>query len=460
MAKIIQIFPNKNGVQSISQTTEYIQSAIDECFLAGGGTVEIQAGEYNIGSIRIRSNVTIKLCKDARLIASRNTEDYFCVEKDTLEPIDRSQISDVRWIPMEDRTPEDRYSWINTIGSTWNHAIIRAVDAHNIAVIGEEGSEIDGSDCYDPLGEEYYRGPHGINIHNSTDITLRGYSIKNTGNWAHCICDSSNITITDLTISGGHDGIDILACSNVDINRCTFFTGDDCVAGYGSRDVEVAHCSMNTACSAFRIGGFRINIHDNVLYGPAKYLFRGSLTLEEKIAGKPRLIDNAADKDHRYNMLSAVTYFAADGLEIKDRPGDIIIKDCIFKNVDRFVHYNFSGNEPWQKCKPLHDITFENIKASGIKLPFTLYGDPDERITAEFENVSIEFSPDYKSEAVINTCYYDKILLDNVQVSNPPKYLIKKWSNDGDIIVDDATLKGFSEPFEVDATEEFKCDWI
>ena len=45
---------------------------------------------------------------------------------------------------------------------TYRRAMISAYGESNIAIIGEEGSVIDGRDCFDPDGEEGFRGPHGI----------------------------------------------------------------------------------------------------------------------------------------------------------------------------------------------------------------------------------------------------------------------------------------------------------
>ena len=45
----------------------------------------------------------------------------------------------------------------------------------NIAVVGEKGSYFDGCNCYDPEGEQNYRGPHGMSIWRCRNIRLEGY---------------------------------------------------------------------------------------------------------------------------------------------------------------------------------------------------------------------------------------------------------------------------------------------
>ena len=78
-------FGAKSGVEEMQ--TEAIQAAIDHCFLNGGGEVQIPEGEFYSGAFRLRSNVTLHLLKNAKLIASLAPEDYFVLGKDTLEPV-------------------------------------------------------------------------------------------------------------------------------------------------------------------------------------------------------------------------------------------------------------------------------------------------------------------------------------------------------------------------------------
>ena len=47
--------------------TRAIQSAIDDCFLSGGGEVVIPEGVWRTGGIRLRSNVTLHLLSGAVL---------------------------------------------------------------------------------------------------------------------------------------------------------------------------------------------------------------------------------------------------------------------------------------------------------------------------------------------------------------------------------------------------------
>ena len=144
--------------------TRYIQAAIDECFLQGGGEVQIPEGTFLTGGIRLRSNVCLHLMENAHLKGIRDPEAYGVLEDDVIEPIpNNDRTVKLYHTPTADENFQT-YEWFNRAGSRWNHGLIRAAYAKNVSVIGECGSALDGSDCYDALGEEFYRGPHLMNF--------------------------------------------------------------------------------------------------------------------------------------------------------------------------------------------------------------------------------------------------------------------------------------------------------
>src|SRR5438552_8474626 len=56
--------------------TASIQKVIDDCTAGGGGTIRFPAGRYLTGTIQIKSNVTLRLEKDATLLGSTEVADY------------------------------------------------------------------------------------------------------------------------------------------------------------------------------------------------------------------------------------------------------------------------------------------------------------------------------------------------------------------------------------------------
>ncbi|MDP4133081.1 MAG: glycosyl hydrolase family 28 protein [Bacillota bacterium] len=431
--------------------TDKIQSAIDYCYLQGGGEVMVPEGIFVTGGLRIRSDVTLHLMEGACIKGTRNPLDYFGYLKDELQPLDPNEVFSGRWKRASERTRED-FGFITKSGSRWNNALIRAIHAQNVAIIGEKNSCIDGSNCYDSSGEEYYRGPHAISMHFCENIILKGYTVKDSSNWAHNINSGKNILMDKVKVKAGHDGAHFTLCDNIKVSDCEFYTGDDCIAGFSNLNVYVSGCMLNSACSALRFGGTNVLIEKCRMYGPCKYLFRGSLTLEEKIEGSDPVLAG-----HRNNMLSAFTYYADFSVPIAHDPQNITIKDCKIENADRFLHYNFSGNEPWQKGSPLLNIRFENIKASGISMPLTAYGDKDTKVSVEFKNVDFSFREGYEETSFMHLCFYKKVIINNVTITNAKSNpLIKTWS-DGDIEIENLKCDVPEESLIKRATEDFKC---
>ena len=419
--------------------TEAIQKAIDHCFLQGGGIVEIPEGEYRTGDIRLRSNITLHLMKNAKLIGSNNPEDYFNYLSDKTEPLDKSQITDAPYIHLStihgetgyvENKPEYRFKRI--AGSRWNNAIIRAFDAENIKIIGEEGSLIDGVNCFDDYySEEDYRGPHGMTFYGCRNIELSGYTIQNTGNWAHNLLFCENISVDSIKVLAGHDGFDASVCTNIKITNSEFYTGDDCIAGFGNINTLVSDSILNSSCSALRFGGSNVIIRNCHMYGPGRYCFRGSMTDEEKRASAPSPSSGA-----RNNMLSAFTYYADYSLPIEAQPGNILITDCCIDMADRFLHYNYSGNETWQKNRPLDSIEFRNIDAKGVSMPITAYGDEDVPVTLRLTDINLSLREGFASIDIIHACNYKSIELKNINISNfSGDCLVRKWS-EGNISLD------------------------
>src|SRR5437764_1082966 len=56
--------------------TTAVQAAIDACHRDNGGTVLVPAGDFVIGTLELKSNLTLHLATKGRLLGSPNKEDY------------------------------------------------------------------------------------------------------------------------------------------------------------------------------------------------------------------------------------------------------------------------------------------------------------------------------------------------------------------------------------------------
>ncbi len=430
-----------------------IQNAIDECFRRGGGEVFVPAGVFRTGGIRMRSGVYLHLLENAVLLGSRNPEDYFFYRADEVEPVDGKYISEAMWTAPGSSNRD--YTFMRTPGSRWNNALIRFLFARDAGIIGEKNSYIDGADCYDEHGEEHYRGPHGISTWYCTNLVFRGYTFRNSANWAHAFFFTDNVMISKMAVHAGHDGIHMTGCRNIRITDCNFFTGDDCVAGIDNLNIYVSQCQLNSACSAFRFGGSNAFFEKCKIFGPCRYHFRGSLTIEEKRNG---IASHSEGK--RNNMLSAYTYYSDFSFPIRQQPGNIVISDCDIDFADRLLHYNFSGNETWQKNRPLESLILRHIRAKNIAMPLSVYGAKELPIHLEIVSSEISFRSDAENVPFIQANNYKRILLkDTVVKNNFANPFILTWQDEDAVVFDNFKCEG--NPCAIEKTDrKFQCDTI
>lgn len=428
--------------------TARIQSAIDHCFVNGGGRVVIPEGVYLTGGIRLRSNITLYLEKHAVLKGVRDPEEYYGYLHDEVEPLREEQITDAGYVGLwtiHGETAYDendsRYRFKRLPGSRWNNALIRAIDAENVKIIGEEGAVIDGDNCYDAIGEEDYRGPHAICFFGVKNVELRGYTVRNSANWAHNMLFCENISVKNIKVEAGHDGFDAAVCKNVCITDSEFYTGDDGIAGFGNTNVFVDRCILNSACSAFRLGGTNVFIKHCKAYAPARFSFRGGLSKEEKIAGTMAMPGKSCNR-----MLSFFTYYADYSVPIPEEPGNIVIEDCEICGADRFLHYNFSGNETWQRYRPMRDITFKNVRAVDISMPLTLYGTEAHKVELTMKNVLVRMREGASANELIRACNYERILIEGMRVEDFNGECIVRSKSEGEVV-----LKDIDCPTELEA---------
>src|ERR1043165_4870802 len=59
-----------------TMNTQAIQAAVDSCHNAGGGIVEVPAGNFLTATVFLKSNVTVHIAQGATITGSGNTSDY------------------------------------------------------------------------------------------------------------------------------------------------------------------------------------------------------------------------------------------------------------------------------------------------------------------------------------------------------------------------------------------------
>lgn len=382
--------------RQFTNATELIQQALDEVAENGGGEVRVAKGFYPIRGLRMRSDTTLHLESGAVLSASRAAKDF-------------------RVMPQE-RKRDD--------------GIIRIVGERNVAIIGEKGSLIDGNNGYDPEGEEGYRGVHGISATSVTNLTLKGYTIQHTGNWAHRLTWVQGLVCENLTVLAGHDGINFHHSDQVVIRNCHIETGDDAIAGGDNNDVMISRCWLSSACQILRFSGNNVLIEGCVAKGPCKYAFRGSLPPQALRDGlwDPEFVPG------RHSTAAFFCYMSVRKCIPRRPPSGIVIRNCEVEGCARLLRYNFT-NEPWQDEVPLVDIRFENVNACGLWLPLAAYGgDSSKYAPARLELENCKLSFDKPVASLIEGGNMHTIVLSDVSVDGVTGEAFRSWDADCSIV--------------------------
>jgi len=365
--KVLTLYPSTDTTLYM---TTVIQKAIDSCAALGGGTVILRKGMFISGTIELKSNIILKLDKGSVLKGS-------------------DQYSDYR-----------------------NDSFIYGRDISGIRIQGK--GIIDGVDCYNPKGEEGFRGPHCIRLINCNNIDIEGITIVRSANWAINCRYCAGGRVRNVKIRGGHDGLHTRFCSGFRVSGCDFRTGDDAFAGNDNRNFVIKGCRINTSCNAFRFGCDTLLVVNCLIWGPGEYV--------HKI-------------QKRNNTLSAFVHFSPADQKPQIRSGNWLVRKIKVRNVDSFYNYNFE-NGLWQTGQPVTNIIFERIKAEGILRAFNIKADKAREFNLIIRNSFFSSRENHgvsayifegvraESDAFFYASDFGRVELYNVAIKNPGDGLI------------------------------------
>lgn len=274
----------------LTMATKAIQSAIEDCYKNGGGTVVVPPGEYISAPIYLKSNINLYLAPGAVLKGSGNLDDYRLElngmignQKNTLKnPINTGEVT--------------------MSGESDRAGLITAYNANNISIIGKgiiDGNAMAFHDkekmhwgrdsvatgfkytrqgniyqdskyaIHDPLAHGERPG-NLVRLINCADIRVRDITFQNSPTWTFQINTCENITVTGIRINSfdgdlripNDDGINIQASSLIRISNSDIQTGDDSIALFTVNKVAVNNCTLTSRSTAIRVGGATGDLKD------------------------------------------------------------------------------------------------------------------------------------------------------------------------------------------------------
>ena len=361
---IIAIDSSGNGFvgDGVTDNTKEIQAALDSVSTAGGGVIKFSNGKFLTGPLTLMENDTLDIDSTAAILGTTNMKAYYKSGTDTsLSP--------------------------GSVGSF--QPLLTANRANNIAIIGK--GYIDGQ------GQEWWTAfnngtisarPRMFQPNHCDGVLLKDITLKNSPQF-HFIPEwCTNVTVDGITIlapsnSPNTDGIDPATCHNVHIRNCYIDTGDDNIAvKSGNNDIS----DPNAGCSRIYISNCTLMHGHGISIGS----------------------ETNGGVDSMY--VDSCTFNGTDnGLRIKSNRGkggnvrDIIYSNITMTNVKYPIYFSEyyptipSQSDPAQTVNLVtphfHDITIENLTASGSPYVGVVVGVPEMPLTnIHFRNVKISAS--------------------------------------------------------------------
>ncbi len=330
-----------------TKDTTSLQRAIDQCARGGGGIVHITAGTYLSAPLALRSHVHLLLDKGATLLGSPDTEDY---------PIRE----DAKWRRV---------------------SLLHADRAEDIAITGEGTIDGNGKVWWDAQMKRQKGSPENprpllIDLTNSKGILIEGVTIKNSPQYNITAFWCDGLTVRNVTIlnpgrgAPNTDGIDPVSTSHVLIEHDTIDTGDDNVAiksglvergdpNVPSTDIVIRDCTFRAghglSIGSETAGGVRNVTVERVTFTGTRQGIR-----IKSARGRGNDIGNFTYRDIAMTDVETP-------IEITEYYTGIVKDDA--------------GQPVTEHTPKFHDITIENVTATGAKRAAMIMGLPESPIT-------------------------------------------------------------------------------
>ena len=369
----------------VNLDTNAIQAAILAC--PNGGRVYFPDGNYYTGPIFLKSNITIELEKNARLLGDINREHYPVLPGMTYLTDESDEFNLGSW----EGNPLDCFA-----------SIITGIGVDNVKIIGQ--GVIDGNaqnaDWWENVRERRIAWrPRGLFLNHCTNIEIQGITFTNTPSWNLHPYFSKNLKFIDMKLinpknSPNTDGCDPESCENVDIIGVYFSVGDDCIAiksgkifmgrkyKLPSKNFHIRNCSMNFGHGAIVLGsemsgGIKDITVSQCLFN---HTDRGLRIKTRRGRGKDAVIDG-------------ITF---ENILMDNVLTPLVINMYYFCDPDGHTEYVYSKEKlPIDDRTPyLGKFKFKDIECENVNIAAgTFYGLPEMPIDSiEIENVTFNYA--------------------------------------------------------------------
>lgn len=324
----------------ITKDTAAIQKAIDGCASKGGGTVVLDGAPVFVSApILLKSHITLSIAAGTTLEGSTDHDDY----PDKLEFKDHGK-----------------------------QALITATDAENITIDG--GGVIDGRGASWWL-KPFEPRPRLVVFDHSKHILMQNITVKDSPMWQIVPYYSDDLTFRNMQVLGAvgshnTDGIDPFSSSNIVIDHVTIDTGDDNVAiksgqpGSPGPDAPSRNIVI-TDCTFLRGHGLSIG---SEIAGGVQNVRAERITFKSTSQG-------IRVKSNRDRGNADIGNFVFRDITMEDVRTPIVLSEFYPKIPPMIVAEKVTRLTPF-----FHDITIENVTATGARQAAVIVGLPESPI--------------------------------------------------------------------------------
>jgi polygalacturonase len=346
----------------VTKSTRGIQSAIDACAKAGGGTVTLEGGTFLSGPVVLRDHITLNIAAGAMLLGSPDHADY---------------------------PPKTEFR------NPGLQSLVSATGANDVVITG--GGTIDGNGeswwtearrfkDAGILGSEHTR-PRLVVFDHCHHVRVEGVTLQNSPMWQLVPYDSDDVTIRNIRVlapakSPNTDAIDPFSSSNVVIDHVYADVGDD--------DIAIKSGAINSPGGDLPSKNIRITNVD--------FHHGHGLSIGSEIAGGAQNIsvehakftdtDNGIRIKANRDRGNDVSHISFDDIQMDQVKIALIISEY-YPSV---LPTGEMAAAPVTRLTPhFHDIVITNVKATATKSAGAIVGLPEAPIAGvTLKNISIE----------------------------------------------------------------------
>jgi polygalacturonase len=215
--------------------TPAFRAAIDACHAAGGGRVVVPKGRFVTGAVRLRSRVNLHLEDEAVIAFSRDPSAYLPAVLTRWEGVELMNYSPFIYAFGErdvaitgrgvlDGQADEQHWW------PWRLTANASGGARSrLFELAARGVPVEQR----VFGDGGFLRPNFIQPYRCQNVLVEDISIVNSPMWEINPVLCTNVAVRGVSIAShgpNNDGCDPESCRDVLIERCTFDTGDDCIA--------------------------------------------------------------------------------------------------------------------------------------------------------------------------------------------------------------------------------------